>query len=166
VSPAQRRQQADGQVGIDQAKAVATARPDHQPMPAQPGMLMEAAGGAVDDRAARRCPMAAPADASFWSRPAPTQHIHPLRMPRSGTTPIVDGYSAGQGRPKRQEVPQAAPGSGDYFMLGTILLIILILLLIGALPSWGYSRSWGYGPTGILGVILIVIIVLMLMGRI
>jgi hypothetical protein len=49
--------------------------------------------------------------------------------------------------------------------LGTILLIILILLLIGAVPSWPYSRGWGYGPSGILGVILIVVIILLLMGR-
>jgi len=51
-------------------------------------------------------------------------------------------------------------------MLGTILLIILILLLIGALPTWPYSRSWGYYPTGGLGLILIIILVLLLMGRI
>jgi hypothetical protein len=51
-------------------------------------------------------------------------------------------------------------------MLGTILLVILILLLIGALPSWGYSRNWGYGPPGIVGVLLIVVIVLLLSGRI
>lgn len=50
--------------------------------------------------------------------------------------------------------------------LGTILLIILVLLLIGALPSWGYSRSWGAGPSGILGVVLIVVLILVLMGRI
>src|SRR5829696_6914861 len=49
--------------------------------------------------------------------------------------------------------------------LGTILLIILILLLIGAIPNWGYSRGWGYGPSGIVGVILIVVIILLLMGR-
>ncbi|MDR5856928.1 MULTISPECIES: DUF3309 family protein [unclassified Caballeronia] len=49
--------------------------------------------------------------------------------------------------------------------IGTILLIILILLLIGAIPSWPHSRSWGYGPSGILGVVLIVVIVLLLMGR-
>ena len=54
----------------------------------------------------------------------------------------------------------------EAFMLGTILLILLILLLIGALPSWGYSRGWGYGPSGILGLILIVVIVLLLLGRI
>jgi uncharacterized protein DUF3309 len=49
--------------------------------------------------------------------------------------------------------------------LGTILLIILIILLIGGLPSWPYSRGWGYGPSGILGVILIIVIILLLMGR-
>ena len=51
-------------------------------------------------------------------------------------------------------------------MLGTILLIILILLLIGALPTWPYSRGWGYYPTGGLGLILIIILILVLMGRI
>lgn len=50
--------------------------------------------------------------------------------------------------------------------LGTILLIILILLLIGALPTWGYSRGFGYGPSGILGVVLVIVLILVLMGRI
>jgi hypothetical protein len=50
--------------------------------------------------------------------------------------------------------------------LGTLLLIIVILLLLGAVPSWPYSRSWGYGPSGILGVVLVVLIVLLLMGQI
>jgi hypothetical protein len=49
--------------------------------------------------------------------------------------------------------------------LGTILLIILVLLLIGALPSWPYSASWGPAPSGILGVILIIVLILVLMGR-
>lgn len=49
--------------------------------------------------------------------------------------------------------------------LGTILLIVLILMLIGAFPSWPHSRSWGYGPTGGLGLIVIVVLVLVLMGR-
>lgn len=49
--------------------------------------------------------------------------------------------------------------------LGTILLIVLILLLIGAVPSWPYSREWGYGPSGLLGVAVIVIIVLLATGR-
>jgi hypothetical protein len=50
--------------------------------------------------------------------------------------------------------------------MSTILIIILIILLIGALPSWGYSRGWGYGPSGLLGVVLVVLIVLLLLGRI
>jgi hypothetical protein len=50
--------------------------------------------------------------------------------------------------------------------LGTLLIIILILVLIGAIPAWPYSRGWGYGPSGILGVILVVILILVLMGRI
>ena len=51
-------------------------------------------------------------------------------------------------------------------MLGTILLIVLILLLIGAIPSWPYSRGWGYYPSGGLGLVLIVVVVLLAMGRI
>jgi hypothetical protein len=50
--------------------------------------------------------------------------------------------------------------------LGTILIIILILALIGALPSWGYSRGWGYYPSGGLGLILVILIILVLLGRI
>ena len=50
--------------------------------------------------------------------------------------------------------------------LGTILLIILILALVGALPTWGYSNRWGYGPSGGLGLILVVILILVLLGRI
>ena len=50
-------------------------------------------------------------------------------------------------------------------MLGTILLVVLILLLIGALPSWPHSSSWGYGPSGGLGLVVLVIIVLLVLGR-
>ena len=49
--------------------------------------------------------------------------------------------------------------------IGTILLIVLILILIGVLPTWPHARTWGYGPSGIVGVLLIVLIVLFLMGR-
>ena len=49
--------------------------------------------------------------------------------------------------------------------MGTILLIILILLLVGALPTWPHSRSWGYAPTGGLGLVLIILIILLVMGR-
>ncbi|HEX6185551.1 MAG TPA: DUF3309 family protein [Pyrinomonadaceae bacterium] len=50
--------------------------------------------------------------------------------------------------------------------IGLILLIILILLLIGAVPSWPHSRSWGYGPSGGLGLLLLIVIILLLLGRI
>ena len=50
-------------------------------------------------------------------------------------------------------------------MLGTILVILLILMLLGAFPRWGYSRGWGYGPSGLVGVLLIVVIVLALTGN-
>jgi hypothetical protein len=49
--------------------------------------------------------------------------------------------------------------------IGTILIIILILVLLGAIPAWPYSRSWGYGPSGIAGVILVILLILLLMGR-
>jgi len=51
-------------------------------------------------------------------------------------------------------------------MLGTILLIILIILLLGALPTWPYSSGWGYYPSGALGIILIIVIILLAVGRI
>ncbi len=50
--------------------------------------------------------------------------------------------------------------------MGTILLIILVLLLIGVLPTWGYSRNWGRGPSGVLGIVLVIVLALYLMGRI
>ncbi len=50
--------------------------------------------------------------------------------------------------------------------VGTVLFIVLILLLIGALPSWNYSRNWGYAPTGTLGIILIIVIILLVLGKI
>jgi hypothetical protein len=49
--------------------------------------------------------------------------------------------------------------------LGTILLIIVVLMLIGAIPTWPHSRSWGYGPSGGIGLVLIILIILLLMGR-
>lgn len=50
--------------------------------------------------------------------------------------------------------------------LGTILLIILILMLVGAIPSWSHSKNWGYGPSGGLGLVVVILLVLLLMGRI
>ena len=51
-------------------------------------------------------------------------------------------------------------------MLGTILIVLVVLFLIGALPRWNHSRSWGYAPTGGLGLVLIVVVILVLLGRI
>ncbi len=51
-------------------------------------------------------------------------------------------------------------------MLGTILLVVLVLLLLGAVPSWPHSRQWGYAPSGLLGTVLVVVLILVLVGRI
>lgn len=50
-------------------------------------------------------------------------------------------------------------------MLGTVLVVLLVLMLLGALPSWPHSKNWGYGPSGGLGLILVILIILLLMGR-
>jgi Protein of unknown function (DUF3309) len=66
------------------------------------------------------------------------------------------------------EVPESVLVSRTMgrIMLGTILVIILVLALLGAIPRWGYSRSWGYGPSGLVGVLLIVVLVLALSGHV
>ena len=51
-------------------------------------------------------------------------------------------------------------------MLGTVLVVLLVLLLIGALPTWPHSKNWGYAPTGGLGLVLVILVVLLLLGRI
>jgi len=50
-------------------------------------------------------------------------------------------------------------------MLGTVLVVLLVLMLVGALPTWPHSRNWGYGPTGGLGVLLVILVALLLLGR-
>ena len=59
----------------------------------------------------------------------------------------------------------AHPSFKERVMLGTILLVVLILLLIGAIPSWSHSKSWGYGPSSGLGLVVIIVVVLLLTGR-
>ncbi|MDP3750342.1 MAG: DUF3309 family protein [Polaromonas sp.] len=49
--------------------------------------------------------------------------------------------------------------------LGTILLIVLVLILLGVIPSWPHSKGWGYGPSGVLGIVLVIVVVLLLTGR-
>jgi len=63
-------------------------------------------------------------------------------------------------------VPKRCVPMLENVMLETILLIVLVLLLVGALPSWGYSTNWGYGPSGLLGVVLVVFVVLLVAGRV
>jgi uncharacterized protein DUF3309 len=60
-------------------------------------------------------------------------------------------------RPLREEMEMT---------LGTLLLVVVILLLIGAIPSWPHSRNWGYGPSGVLGVVVVIVVLLVVMGRI
>lgn len=50
-------------------------------------------------------------------------------------------------------------------MLGTILIVVLVLMLIGAVPTWGHSRTWGYGPSGAIGIILLILLILLATGR-
>lgn len=56
--------------------------------------------------------------------------------------------------------------NGGHMTLGTILLIILVLAVIGVLPTWPHSRTWGYGPSGGLGLLLVILVVLLLLGKI
>ena len=51
-------------------------------------------------------------------------------------------------------------------MLGTVLIVVLVLMLLGALPSWPYSRSWGYGPSGLFTIVLVILLIMLLTGRI
>jgi len=51
-------------------------------------------------------------------------------------------------------------------MLGLILIVVLILVLVGSVPSWPHSQGWGYGPSGVIGIILVIVVVLLLLGRI
>jgi hypothetical protein len=64
-----------------------------------------------------------------------------------------------------EQTPTTDNFKEETMSLGTILLIVLILMLIGVIPTWPHSRSWGYGPSGALGVVLIIIIVLLVLGK-
>jgi uncharacterized protein (DUF983 family) len=105
----------------------------------------------------------------IWKAPpifvpyGPTSCARPRTRPRHRSEPTsgaAHSSSRHRDRGRRQVVLP-----GRLSMLGTILIIVLILALIGALPTWGHSRSWGYFPSGGLGLILVILIVLVLMGR-
>ena len=85
---------------------------------------------------------------------------------RSGILPTS---TAGKHRlvlPQRGQTMNAPSNKEAIMSVSMILVILLILLLVGALPSWGYSRNWGYGPSGGLGLLVLILVVLLLMGRI
>jgi hypothetical protein len=84
--------------------------------------------------------------------------------PRAANAALARNDSGGNLEPASALFPRTSRTEGAT-MLGTILIILLILILIGALPTWGYSGNWGYGPGGIVGVLLIIVIVLALTGR-
>ena len=76
-----------------------------------------------------------------------------------------------RGRANRRSVAMARfvlgqPGEVEDMTIGTLLLILIVLALIGAVPAWPYSRSWGYAPSGVVGVLLLVVVVLLVSGRI
>jgi hypothetical protein len=79
---------------------------------------------------------------------------------------------AADGRQKRRDIRQARLEQQiiltrrTKMSLGAILLIVVVLMLIGAIPSWPHSRSWGYGPSGGLGLVLLIVVVLVVLGRI
>jgi uncharacterized protein DUF3309 len=88
-------------------------------------------------------------------------------LPRAAGMTVAHGESgAGATLGRAPTRPSFQLSGGDRKMLSTILLIVLVLLLIGALPAWPYSRSWGYAPTGGLGLVVVVLLVLVVMGRI
>jgi hypothetical protein len=62
-------------------------------------------------------------------------------------------------------VKQFKLSSWSMKMLGTILIVILVLMLLGVMPNWPHSRNWGYGPSGLLGLIVLILIILLLLGR-
>ncbi|BDV36470.1 hypothetical protein SS37A_40000 (plasmid) [Methylocystis iwaonis] len=80
----------------------------------------------------------------------------------------VAGVQFGRQAAQRHICPSITTGNKwkGILMLGTIVLVLLILLLVGALPNWSHSASWGYAPSGTLGTVLIVVLILVLLGKI
>ena len=85
----------------------------------------------------------------------PLMSQRPVPRPVPRNRPSAEAFSRQQPSFERRLV----------MTLGTVLLIILTLILIGALPTWGHSRSWGYMPSGVVGVVVVILIVLLLTGR-
>src|SRR5579862_3420829 len=83
-----------------------------------------------------------------------------------GLTTLLTRFCGVQKQSIMPSKNRSYPSYSEVHMLGTLLIIILILGLVGAFPRWGYSRDWGYWPSGGLGLVLLVVLVLVLMGRI
>jgi Protein of unknown function (DUF3309) len=66
----------------------------------------------------------------------------------------------------RERLHFVNPGTKEKNMLGTVLIVVLILALLGALPRWSHSRDWGYAPTGGVGLVILIVVVLVVLGRI
>jgi hypothetical protein len=75
--------------------------------------------------------------------------------------PLAEAFKVGT-----STSPQTIERGNQMSLLGMILLIVLVMLLLGAFPSWGHSRNWGYGPSGGLGLVLVIVLILVLLGRI
>jgi len=89
-----------------------------------------------------------------------------LPLPGPDAVPPVPGAGEPWSRRGVSAVIDFQIAEGNLPMLGTILIVVLLLLLLGAWPSWPHSRSWGYYPSGTLGLVLVIVLVLALMGRI
>jgi hypothetical protein len=89
---------------------------------------------------------------------------HTIVFGQSGTFDVLAGFAPRQ-HPGWQWADQGRPQRTGVRKMSNILLIIVILLLVGALPTWPYSSGWGYYPSGGLGVVLIVLVVLLVLGR-
>jgi sterol desaturase/sphingolipid hydroxylase (fatty acid hydroxylase superfamily) len=81
---------------------------------------------------------------------------------------LFSGFNFGGHAERSQIRPSITTGNKQkgILMLGTIVLVLLILLLVGALPNWSHSASWGYAPSGTLGTVLIVVLIFVLLGKI
>ena len=89
-----------------------------------------------------------------------------------GSAPRIRGRRAilsplrNQGRQSAKLASRRSSSKGNSMSLVTILIVVLVLMLVGAIPSWPHSKSWGYGPSGGLGLLLLILLVLLVMGKI
>jgi hypothetical protein len=97
-------------------------------------------------------------------RRLPAADLSPLLGPRSGPRGTLRN-GAKRGLDPKEAGTEIDNYEEEIMSLGTILLIVLILMLIGVIPTWPHSRSWGYWPSGALGVIVLIIIILLVTGR-